>query len=157
MIRRTLLVLAAALLSPGLAPLPVRAAGATEATIAGLEQACNDAYARNDLAPYFGCYRDTAVLIFYDYRTTMTEYRKTWTESVHVGNVVTAFRLSDLVIRVAPAGDVAVASYRVDAANHYADGHDTAEQGFETDVWVKRSGAWKIEHAQYSLALPPPG
>ena len=136
-------------------------AGATDAApvereIARLEQGYNDAYGRNDLDPYFAFYADGAVLIFYDYRTTLAEYRRSWSESVRAGNVVAAWKVSDLVIRVAPAADVAIASYQVDAANRYADGRKTQERGFETDVWVRRGGAWKIEHTQYSLAVPPP-
>jgi ketosteroid isomerase-like protein len=156
MIHRTLPVLATVIALLGLAPSPASAAGAAAREIARLEQACNDAYGRNDLEPYFGCYRDNAVLIFYDSRTTLPEYRKSWSESVRAGNVVASFKLSDLVIRVSPAGDMAVASYSTEVANHYADGHDTHEKGFETDVWVRRAGQWKIEHVQYSLAAPPP-
>ena len=155
MIRSIAIVTTVATLA-SLAPGPARAAGAVEREIARLEQACNDAYGRNDLDSYFGCYRDDAVLIFYDYRTTVPEYHKSWSESVHAGNVVASFKMSDLVVRVSPAGDVAVASYGAEVANHYADGHDTHEKGFETDVWVKRGGKWKLEHVQYSLATPPP-
>jgi ketosteroid isomerase-like protein len=130
-------------------------AASVEREIARLEQSYNDAYGRNDLDPYFAFYAAGAVLIFYDQRTTLTEYRRTWTESVRAGNVVAAWKVSDLVIRTTPAADVAIASYRVDAANRYADGRKTEERGFETDVWVKRGAAWKIEHTQYSLAVPP--
>jgi ketosteroid isomerase-like protein len=131
-------------------------AASVEREIARLEQVYNDAYGRNDLDPYFAFYADGAVLIFYDYRTTLAEYRRTWTESVGAGNVVAAWKVSDLVIRTSPAADVAIASYRVDAANRYADGRKTEERGFETDVWIKRGAAWKIEHTQYSLAVRPP-
>ncbi|MBS0395829.1 MAG: nuclear transport factor 2 family protein [Proteobacteria bacterium] len=151
------LALVLAALAPAAAPAaPAAAAADTEREIARLEQDCNDAYGRNDLERYFAFYADNAVLIFYNERTTMPAYRKMWSESIHAGNGVAAWRLTDLVVRVGPAGDVAVASYHVDAANHYADGHDTHEQGYETDVWVRRHGRWRIEHVQYSLALPPP-
>jgi ketosteroid isomerase-like protein len=156
MIRRILALLATVAALVPVAPTPARAAGAVEREIARLEQVCNDAYGRNDLEVYFGCYRDNAVLIFYDYRTTLPEYHKSWVESVRAGNVVASFKLSDLVVRVSPAGDVAVASFSAEVANHYADGHDTREKGFETDVWVRRDGRWKLEHVQYSLAAPPP-
>jgi ketosteroid isomerase-like protein len=156
-IRLPLALAACLLLLVAVAP---RAGGADAASvereIARLEQGYNDAYGRNDLDPYFAFYADGAVLIFYDNRTTLPKYRTAWTESVRAGNVVAAWKVSDLVIRTSPAADVAIASYRVDAANRYADGKRTEERGFETDVWVKRGAAWKIEHAQYSLAVRPP-
>lgn len=143
-----------------LAAAPPRAGAAdpapAERDIARLEQAFNDAYGRNDLDAYFGFYAGGAVLIFYDYRTTLTEYRKMWTDSVRAGDVVSSWKISDLVIRVSPAADVAIASYQVDAANSYASGRKTSERGFETDVWVRRGAAWKVEHVQYSLAVAAP-
>jgi ketosteroid isomerase-like protein len=131
-------------------------AASVEREITRLEQGYNDAYGRNDLDPYFDYYADGAVLIFYDHRTPLAEYRRAWTQSVRAGNVVAAWKISDLVIRTSPAADVAIASYQVEAANRHADGRKTQERGFETDVWVKRGAAWKIEHTQYSLAVAPP-
>ena len=135
-------------------------AGATDSPAAReverLDRACNTAYAANDLEPYFACYRADATLIFYDYRTTVAEYHRTWSESVHGGNRVTKFEMSEVSVRVLPGGTTAIVSYRADVATHYADGHDTSEQGYETDVWVRRNQQWKIEHVQYSLAAPPP-
>jgi len=61
-----------------------------------------------------------------------------------------------MMIRVSPAGDVAVASYQIDVGNRHADGKVTDEDAFETDVWLKRRGAWKVAHAHYALAIPPP-
>jgi ketosteroid isomerase-like protein len=121
-----------------------------------LDRACNVAYAHNDLQPYFACYRADAVLIFYDYRTTVADYHRSWSESVHSGNRVTKFDMAEVVVRVLPGGSTAIVSYRAGVANHYADGHDTTEQGYETDVWVRRDQQWKMEHVQYSLAAPPP-
>jgi uncharacterized protein (TIGR02246 family) len=128
---------------------------AIEREIARLEQACNDAYAANDLPKYFDYYADDAVLIFYNARTTLSEYRKFWTKTTRT-DPVEAVKLSDLVIRVGPSGDTAIASYQIDVRTRHTNRASTDEHAFETDVWLKRGGAWKLAHAQYSTSAPPP-
>jgi ketosteroid isomerase-like protein len=126
-----------------------------EERIAQLEQAVNDAYAANDLPKYFGFYADDLVAIFYSERTTLAKYRASWTKSVQAGNVVLAVKLTDMVVRLSPAGDVAVASYHLDVRNRASDGKETEEHAFETDVWTKRRGAWQITYVHYALSSPP--
>ena len=129
---------------------------AVERKIARLEKDVNDAYAANDLDKYFGYYADDLVAIFYNARSTLTDYRTFWTESVRAGNPVVSVKISDLLVRVSPAGDSAIASYQIDVRNRHVDGRTTDEHAFETDVWLRRGGAWKIAHAHYALATPPP-
>ncbi len=124
--------------------------------IAGLEKAANDAYAANDLDKYFAYYADDLDAIFYDSRTTLSEYRKSWTASVKAGNPVVSVKLADLKVQVSPGRDVAIASYQIDVRNRHSDGRTTDEHAYETDVWLKRGATWKIVHAQYSIATPPP-
>ena len=131
-------------------------AGTVEVEIEHLEHAINDAYAANKLDKYFSYYADDLVAIFYNERTTLPAYRKFWSEYIGAGNAVSSVMLADMVIRVSPTGDVAIASYQIDVGNRHADGKTTAEHAFETDVWMKRRGTWKIAHAHYALATPPP-
>jgi ketosteroid isomerase-like protein len=149
------LLLTAALLV-GLTSGAPATAGAIEKQIATLEQRCNEAYAANDLDKYFGFYDDSLSAIFYNDRSTLPAYRKMWTESVHEGNVVTSVKLSDMQVRILEPGNVAIASYQIDVGNRHADGKTTDETAFETDVWIKRKAGWKITHAHYALATPPP-
>jgi ketosteroid isomerase-like protein len=128
-----------------------------EEQIAQLEQAVNNAYAANDLPKYFGFYADDLVAIFFGERTTLAHYRETWTKSVLAGNVVVSVKLTDMVVRLSPARDVAVASYHLDVRNRASDGKETDEHAFETDVWTKRKGAWQITHVHYALSSPPAG
>lgn len=118
-----------------------------EREIAQLEKAVNDAYAANDLDTYFSYYADDVVAISYDERWTYARYREEWPKYVKAGNVVVSAELSDMIVRVSPAGDVAVASFHVDLRNRHADGKILDEKAFETDVWTKRQGVWKITHA----------
>jgi uncharacterized protein (TIGR02246 family) len=124
---------------------------AVEQEIMRLEQSSNDAYAANDLPKYFGYYAEDAVLIFYNKRTPLADYRKSWPESVKT-EPIESVKLSDMVIRVVPSGDVAIASYQIEVRTKHPDGKATDENAFETDVWVHRGGAWRITHVHYSAA-----
>jgi uncharacterized protein (TIGR02246 family) len=130
---------------------PASAAG-HEQEIAQLEKDSNDAYAANNLAKYFSYYAEDAVLIFDGERTTVPAYRKMWTEEVKT-KPLESVRLSDMVIRVMPAGDTAIASYQLEIQTHQPVGKSTDEKYFETDVWVHKGSAWKLAHVQFS-AIP---
>jgi len=121
--------------------------------ITRLEHESNDAYAANDLPKYFGYYADDAVLIFYNLRATVAEYRKFWTTSVKT-DPIASVKLSDIVIRVMPStGDTtAVASYQIEVRTRHPGGKITDEHAFETDVWLNQGGTWKLEHIHYSAA-----
>jgi ketosteroid isomerase-like protein len=126
------------------------APAATEQEITRLEQGCNDAYAANDLPKYFGYYAEDAVLIFDNERTSLAAYRKSWTESTKT-EPIQSVKLADMVIRVMPGTHVAIASYQIEVRTGHPDGKVTDEHAFETDVWLNRSGAWKIAHVHYSV------
>ena len=132
------------------------APNAVEREIAHLEQEVNEAYAANSLDRYFSYYADDVVAIFYNERWTLARYKEDWPKYIKAGNAVVSARLSDMIVRVSAAGDVAVASFQIDLRNRHADGKIIDEHAFETDVWTKRKGAWKITHAHYALAVPAP-
>jgi ketosteroid isomerase-like protein len=136
----------------GHAASPASAAG-LEHEIARLEKDCNDAYAANNLPKYFGYYADDAVLIFINERTTVPAYRKLWTEEIKT-KPLESVNLTDMVVRVMPAGDTAIASYQIEIRTHQPGGKVTDEKFFETDVWVHKSDAWKLGHVHFS-AIPP--
>ena len=136
-------LLAAAMTAGAAAPTAV------EQEIMRLEQGSNDAYAANNLPKYFGYYAEDAMLIFYNERTSLAAYRKSWSESIKT-EPIESVKLSDMVIRVIPSGDVAIASYQIDVRTKHPNSKSTDEHAFETDVWVNRGGAWKIAHVHYS-------
>ena len=122
---------------------------AIEKQIAQLEREVNDAYAGNDLPKYFGYYADDMSAIFSNTRTTLADYRSSWTKSVQGGEPIEAVKIADMQIRVSPAGDTAVASYQIDVRTKHKDAKSTNEHAIETDVWTRRAGAWKITHVHY--------
>ena len=134
------------------AALPASSAS-VEQEIARLEKDCNDAYAANNLPKYFSYYADDAVLIFINERTTVPAYRKMWTEEIKT-KPLESVKLADMVIRVMPAADTAIASYQIEIRTHQPGGKMTDEKFFETDVWVRKGDAWKLGHVHFS-AIPP--
>ena len=151
MFTRTLGILVSVVLLASLAP-AAHGAGdaAVEREISRLEKESNDAYAANDLPKYFGYYADDVNLIFDNKRTTLAEYRKTWTESTRT-EPIDSVKLSDMVIRVEPSGQTVIASYQIEVRTRHPGGKITDEQAFETDIWVNRNGTWKIAHVHYSV------
>ncbi len=121
-----------------------------EQEIRKLEKASNDAYAANDLPKYFSFYAEDAVLIFYNERTTVAAYRKMWTESTKT-EPVESVKLSDVVVRVLPSKDTAIASYQIDVRTRHPNAKSTDEHAFETDVWTKQGSGWKLTHVHYSV------
>jgi len=135
------------------------AAGATQQTTAGeiekLVVAFNQAYERNDLEEYFSYYADDVTQWFESGRAGLADYKKSWHELIEGGGGVEKNALSDIRIQVSPGGDAAVATYIVDVVTRQADGKKTKERAFETDVWYKRDGKWKIVHLHYNSREVP--
>lgn len=143
------LAVVAALPSPPARAMPP--SSAIEQEITRLEQIWNDAYGANDLPKYFGYYAENPILVFYNKRTTVAEYRKMWAEATKTEPVESA-KISDLKIQTDPAGDTAVASYELDVRTRHPDGKPTLERAFETDVWFKQKGGWRVAVVHYSTA-----
>ena len=135
------------------------AAGAAQQTTAGeiekLVVAFNQAYERNDLETYFSYYADDATQWFATGRVSLADYKKEWYELIGGGGGVEKNALSDIRVQVSPGGDAAVATYVVDVVTRQADGKKTKERAFETDVWYKRDGKWKIVHLHYTAKEAP--
>jgi ketosteroid isomerase-like protein len=131
-------------------------AASVTAQITAAEASCNKAYAANDLTTYFACYAPDMTGLFPDGRTTLGAYRGDWTKMIQGGGHVDKFDYTDMKIAVSPAGDAAVASYQADVKVTTATGKpgDTGKF-YETDVWFKRAGAWKIVETHYSKADAP--
>ena len=139
------------------AMIPVLAQGAhheTEAEIRALAEAFNTAYATNKVDAYFGFYAADAELYFYGARQDLAAYNKEWRAVMAAGGGVEKNEMSDLRIQVMPSGNVAIATYFVDNQTRYPDSGLSAEKAFETDVWRKKGGEWKIVNIHFSEISP---
>lgn len=112
------------------------------------------AYASNDVETYFGFYTDDAVLYFYGARQKVSAYKEEWTALIEAGGGVEKNEMSDLHVQVMPSGDVAIITSFIDNRTRAEDGTTTTVRAFETDIWQKIDGAWKVVGLHYS-EIPP--
>jgi ketosteroid isomerase-like protein len=132
------------------------AATKAEQEIRTLEQRMNEAYAKNDLQTYFNFYAQDFTQWLPEGRTDLETYKRQWMAYVSAGNSVQAAEVRELLLRVAPSEDAAVASYILYVKTKAADGKITEEESQETDVWFKRDGAWKVVALHFApLAKKP--
>jgi ketosteroid isomerase-like protein len=120
------------------------AATNAEQEIRTLEQQMNDAYAKNDLQTYFSYYAQDFTQWLPEGRSDLDRYKRQWQAYIAAGNSVQAAEVRELLVRVAPSEDAAVASYILYVKTKGADGKMSEEESQETDVWFRREGGWKV-------------
>jgi ketosteroid isomerase-like protein len=125
-----------------------------DAAVRNAVKAFNGAYAVNNVEDYFNHYTDDALLYWSGARQKVSAYHEEWTELVDAGGAVEKNELSDIQVKVMPSGNVAVASYFIDYRLREPDGEVIATEAFETDVWQKIDGAWKVVSLHYT-EIPP--
>lgn len=117
-------------------------------------KAFNDAYGSNRVEDYFHYYADDASLYFDGARQDVQDYHDEWAAMIDGGGGVERNELSDLQVRVMPGGDVALASYFIDYRLRTPNGDVSAAKAFESDVWQRIGGDWKIVGLHYSEIEP---
>jgi len=110
----------------------------------------NEAYERNELDKYFSYYADDLTQWFESGRVTLEQYKTDWYALIEAGGGVESTELSDLQVQVGPDGRTAVATYVATVVTRSPEGKRTKEQAWETDIWFKRDGQWKIVHLHYN-------
>lgn len=128
-----------------------------EAEVIETVRAFNNAYAMNDVDAYFGYYADDAEVYFYGRRRDASEYRAEWATIVAMGATVEKNALSDIRVRVMPGEALAVASYFIDTRMRMPNGDLSVSKAFESEVWQKIGGEWKVVNVHYSAIEPEPG
>jgi ketosteroid isomerase-like protein len=113
-------------------------------------KAFDHAYATNDVETYFSFYADDATVYFYGARQDISAYHEEWTALMEAGGGVEMNEMSDLQVQVMPCGDVAIATAFIDNRTRSSDGTTATIRAFETDVWQKFDGNWKIISLHYS-------
>ena len=132
------------------APVALDARGKAEAQVRAAVEGANIAYAKNDLPVYWTFYAPDLTQWWPEGRVDLPAYRKQWEKFVKDGGRVEQADVADLVIQLGPSNDSAVASYRLTVTTRSPDGNATTEMMQETDVLMKRLGAWKVVHLHYS-------
>ena len=107
-------------------------------------KAFDHAYATNKVEKYFSFYADDATAYFGDGRVDIAAYHKMWIELMAAGGGVELNEMSDLQVQVMPSGDTAISTSFIDNRTRSPDGTKSTSRAFETDVWQKINGQWKI-------------
>lgn len=125
-----------------------------EAEVYTAVEAFNAAYATNDIDGYFGHYAEGATVYFYGARQDMSAYHKEWSAMMDAGGGVEMNEMSDVVIQMMPGDEVAIVTSFIDNRTRSSEGEVSTVRAFETDVWQKIDGEWKIVSLHYT-EIPP--
>jgi len=125
-----------------------------EAEVIAAGEAFNNAYATNDVDTYFDFYTEDAVLFFFGARQPVAAYREEWTASIEAGGGVEKNETSDVQIQMMPSGDVAVVSSFIDNRTRSEDGETSTVTAYETEIWQKIDGKWRVVGLHYSEFEP---
>lgn len=118
--------------------------GSAEMEVRAAVASFNGAYLKNDVDKYFGHYVEDATLFFLGARQSVAAYHEEWQAMIAGGGGVEENDLEDVRVQVLPGGEAAVATYFIDYAIRSAEGTSESGRAFETDVWQKIGGAWKV-------------
>ncbi len=125
-----------------------------EAEVLDAVNAFNEAYASNDVEAYFIYFAADADMYWAGARQTTSGYYEEWVATIGAGGAVEKNRVSDLQVRMLPDGKAAIVSFFIDYRMHTPDGEVVEEQAFETEVWQKIDGAWKVV-GLHNNVIPP--
>ena len=114
----------------------------------------NDAYMTNDIERYFSYYADDAVVYWFGERQDMSAYHDEWKAMIEAGGGVETNEVSQEVFQILPGGKAAVASYFVHNVTRDAEGEAVAGNFYETEVWQKMDGEWKVINLHYTEIVP---
>ena len=124
--------------------------GAKNADLHAAIKAFDRAYATNDVEGYFDFYADGATVFFGGARQDVDAYHEFWIALMEAGGGVELNEMSDLQVQVMPRGDLAIATSFIENRTRGRDGTTSTSSAFETDVWQKIEGEWKIISLHHS-------
>lgn len=112
--------------------------------------AFNDAYESGDYETYFSYYTEDATLFFFGERQKVSDYYDSWKATVESGFRYEKYELSDVRVQALGDGGAAVTTYFVDLRSRSADGEVAEAKAFESEVWEKIDGEWKVVSLHYT-------
>jgi len=113
-------------------------------------QSFDQAYATNDTDTYFDYYAESATVFYSGDRQDLAAYAESWPKFMEAGGGVEKNEMSDLKVQVLAGGDVAVSTAFIDNITRSPDGSRESIRAFETDVWQKIDGEWKVVSLHYT-------
>lgn len=113
-------------------------------------QSFNGAYESNDYETYFSYYTEDATLFFFGERQKVSDYYASWSAGIEAGAGVDNYELSDVQVQVLAGGEGAISSYFIVGTSHTVDGESSTVNAYESEVWQKIDGDWKIVSLHYT-------
>jgi ketosteroid isomerase-like protein len=125
---------------------------ATLTEIAELHRRRGEDWVKRDADAYLSFYWEDAVIWSAGERLTMAEVRRAFTALLAAGGGPLSIDLPparDVVVNA--SGDAVVASFEWSARVRGVDGVVSDRTLYESDVWFRRNGAWKIIHMHLTV------
>ena len=124
--------------------------GDAEAEVRAASEAFNEAYLTNDVDRYMSYYADDAVVWWYGERQDLAAYHAEWQAMIESGGGVEKNDSSDEIYQVLADGKVVVASFFVHNVTRSPDGEKTEAKAYESEVWTRVDGEWKVVSLHFS-------
>ena len=115
----------------------------------------NAAYGAGDIAGYLAAYAPDAT-IFDRVLMTFDDLRRLMASQFADGETLEYQIADDGPIRFTESGDAATVCYPWREKFRYGDGRVTDTEYYETNVWHRRNGQWKMTHAHLSTVNERP-
>ena len=124
---------------------PDRARSLIAAEISALHRKRGEIWLQRRLDAYLSFYWDDAILFVVGARMTLPDFRRALVALLEAGGGPLAIDLPPVKdIAISSEGDAATTGFEWRTRSRSADGIDNDESYYETDVWYRRNGTWKI-------------
>jgi len=127
----------------------VSAAGQREVfeKIDTLHRTRGEVWLRHDAEAYLSFYWEDALIFSVGERMTLAEMRQGVVAQFASGAGPVSLQLPPLTaVAIGEAGDAALTSFAWSYRGRSAEGVETDRSNYETDVWYRREGVWKLIH-----------
>jgi ketosteroid isomerase-like protein len=115
------------------------------AHIVELHVARGAAWVRREIAAYISYYWEDAHIFAVDTSVSVPELRRSFASIVSEGGGPLSIDLPrDIDLMISQSGDAVTTSYQWRSSYRMSDGVDYDRLSYETNVWYRREGVWKI-------------
>ena len=122
----------------------------------GIMRRLPEIYRSGDVQGYLAHYAPD-MSAFYSGTLLGSEGARKFLTSLFAGGGKTLdFQMGDLKMQFSEGGDAAIVSYPWRERFLFEDGHETDTDYYETDVWLRRNGEWKIANVHQSTLREHP-
>lgn len=122
----------------------------------GIMRRLPEIYRSGDVQGYLAHYAPDISAFYSGALMSSDEARKFLTSLFEGGGKTLDFQIGDPKMQFSESGDAAIVSYPWRERFQFNDGLQTDTEYFETDVWLRRNGEWKIANVHQSTVKEHP-